>query len=184
MPGAQQNVVKTDCILCINSCGINAYVENGRMVKVEGMAEHGVSEGYICPRGEALVEYLYAPDRLKYPLKKVNGEFQRVSWDEALNEIASRLTEIKAAHGARSIAVYSGSIGTENIELAGFAQRFRGVLGSPNLLSVEGNCFRSRIMARQMTFGSYPIEEPWNARTLIVWGQTQIASGLAASLAT
>jgi len=169
--GAETKVVKTDCILCINSCGINAYVENGRMVKVEGMPEHGVSEGYICPRGEALVEYLYAPDRLKYPMKKVNGEFQRVSWDEALNEIARRLTEIKANHGAKSIAVYNGSIGTENIELAGFAQRFRGVIGTPNLLSVEGNCFRSRIMARQMTFGSYPIEEPWNAKTLVVWGQ-------------
>ena len=171
MAGAETKVVKTDCILCINSCGINAYVENGRMVKVEGMPEHGVSEGYICPRGEALVEYLYAPDRLKYPMKKVNGEFQRVSWDDALNEIARRLTEIKANHGAKSIAVYNGSIGTENIELAGFAQRFRGVIGTPNLLSVEGNCFRSRIMARQMTFGSYPIEEPWNAKTLVVWGQ-------------
>ena len=67
--------------------------------------------------------------------------------------------------------MYTGSLGTENIELAAFAQRFRGVYGTPNLLSVEGNCFRSRIMARQMTFGGYPIEEPWNSRCILVYGQ-------------
>jgi anaerobic selenocysteine-containing dehydrogenase len=103
--------------------------------------------------------------------KKLDGSWQRISWDEALDTIVDKLKEIKEKYGAQALAVYSGSIGTENIELAGFAQRFRGVYGTPNLLSVEGNCFRSRIMARQMTFGSYPIEEPWNAACLIVWGQ-------------
>ncbi len=167
-----QKVIKTDCILCINSCGINAYVEDGKLVKVEGMPEHGVSEGFICPRGEALVDYVYSPERLKYPMKRAaDGSWQRISWDDALNTIVAKLKDIKQKYGAQALAVYSGSIGTENIELAGFAQRFRGVYGTPNLLSVEGNCFRSRIMARQMTFGSYPIEEPWNAACLIVWGQ-------------
>ncbi len=167
-----RKIIKTDCILCINSCGINATVEDGKLIKVEGMPEHGVSEGYICPRGEALVDYVYSPERLQYPLKKkADGGWQRISWDEALDTIAAKLKVIKEKYGAQALAVYSGSIGTENIELAGFAQRFRGVYGTPNLLSVEGNCFRSRIMARQMTFGTYPIEEPWNAQCLIVWGQ-------------
>jgi anaerobic selenocysteine-containing dehydrogenase len=166
-----QKVIKTDCIMCINSCGINAYVEDGKLVKVEGMPEHEVSEGYICPRGEALVEYVYSPHRLKYPMKKVNGEWERITWDEALDTIADELKKIKEKYTAKALAVYSGSIGTENIELAGFAQRFRGVYGTPNLLSVEGNCFRCRIMARQMTFGGYPIEEPWNSKCVIIWGQ-------------
>ena len=166
-----QQIIKTDCIMCINSCGINAYVEDGKLVKVEGMPEHAVSEGYICPRGEALVEYVYSPERLQYPMKKVDGEWQRITWDEALDTIANELKKIKEKYGAKALAVYSGSIGTENIELAGFAQRFRGLYGTPNLLSVEGNCFRSRIMARQMTFGGYPIEEPWNSKCAIIWGQ-------------
>ena len=166
-----QKIIKTDCIMCINSCGINAYVEDGKLVKVEGMPEHAVTEGVICPRGEALVDYVYSPDRLKYPMKKVDGGWERISWDEALDTIAEQLRQIKEKYGAKALAVYSGSIGTENIELAGFAQRFRGVYGTPNLLSVEGNCFRSRIMARQMTFGGYPIEEPWNSKCVIVWGQ-------------
>ena len=171
-----QKIIKTDCILCINSCGINAYVEDGKLVKVEGMVEHPVSEGAICPRGEALVDYVYSPDRLKYPMKKVNGNWERISWDEALDIIAEQLKQIKEKYGAKALAVYNGSIGVENIELAGFAQRFRGVYGTPNLISVEGNCFRSRIMARQMTFGGYPIEEPWNSKCLIIWGQNMDSS--------
>ncbi len=156
-----QQVIKSDCIVCINSCGINAYVEDGKLVKVEGMKEHPVSEGVICPRGEALPEWVYSKDRLQYPMQKKAGKWERISWDDALDTIAAKFKEIKEKYGARGLAVYTGSLGTENIELAAFAQRFRGVYGTPNLLSVEGNCFRSRIMARQMTFGGYPIEEPW-----------------------
>jgi anaerobic selenocysteine-containing dehydrogenase len=164
-------VIKSDCILCINSCGINAYVEDGKLVKVEGMKEHPISEGAICPRGEALPEWVYSKDRLQYPMKKEDGQWVRISWDEALDTIAEKLQEIKDKYGAKALAVYTGSLGTENIELAAYAQRFRGVYGTPNLLSVEGNCFRSRIMARQMTFGGYPIEEPWKSKCIIVYGQ-------------
>ena len=50
--------IKTDCILCVWGCGINAYVEDGRLVKVEGMAEHPLNRGVLCPRGEHLVDYI------------------------------------------------------------------------------------------------------------------------------
>ena len=166
-----QKVIKTDCIMCINSCGINAYVEDGKLVKVEGMPEHPISEGYICPRAKALPEYVYSSERVLHPMRNVNGKWQKISWDKALDIIADKLKEIKEKYGARALAVYSGSIGTENIELAGFAQRFKGVYGTPNLLSVEGNCFRSRIMARQFTFGTQYIEEPWKARCAFIWGR-------------
>jgi anaerobic selenocysteine-containing dehydrogenase len=135
------------------------------------MKEHPISEGALCPRGHALPEWVYSKGRLQYPLKKVNGKFERISWDEALDTTAEKLQEIKDKYGAKGLAVYTGSLGTENIELAAYAQRFRGVYGTPNLLSVEGNCFRSRIMARQMTFGGYPIEEPWKSKCILVYGQ-------------
>lgn len=166
-----QQIIKSDCILCINSCGIDAYVEDGRLVRVEGMKEHPISEGALCPRGKALPEWVYSKERLTHPLQKVDGRWERVSWDHALDTIATKLQEIKDKHGAHALAVYTGSLGTENIELAAYAQRFRGVYGTPNLLSVEGNCFRSRIMARQMTFGGYPIEEPWKSKCIVVFGQ-------------
>lgn len=166
-----EQIIKSDCIVCINSCGIDAHVKDGKLVKVEGMKEHPVSEGVICPRGEALPEWVYSEKRLKYPMKKANKKWERISWDEALDTVAEKFKQIKEKYGAKGLAVYTGSLGTENIELAAFAQRFRGVYGTPNLLSVEGNCFRSRIMARQMTFGGYPIEEPWNSKCVLVIGQ-------------
>jgi len=162
--------IKTDCILCVWGCGINAYVEDGRLVKVEDMPEHPLNQGALCPRGAHLVDYIYSPYRLKYPLKKANGEWRRISWNEALDTIAKELKKIKDNYGARALAIFCGSIGVENLELAAFARRFRGAYGTPNFLSVESNCFRSRILAHQLTFGTFLLEEPDKARCIILWG--------------
>ena len=82
-------VIKSDCIMCINSCGINAYVEDGKLVKVEGMKEHPISLGELCPRGEALPEWVYSKGRLTHPMKKkTDGGWERISWDYALDTIA------------------------------------------------------------------------------------------------
>ncbi|BBO90844.1 hypothetical protein [Desulfosarcina ovata] len=74
-------VIKTDCGLCINCCGINAYVEDGKLIKVEGIEDHWLNKGAICPKGERVPEYVYSANRVKTPLKKVDGKFQSVSWD-------------------------------------------------------------------------------------------------------
>jgi formate dehydrogenase (coenzyme F420) alpha subunit len=163
-------VIKTDCALCVNCCGINAYVSQGKLIKVEGMKEHPVNRGGLCPKGEKLVEYLYAEDRLKYPMKKENGTWKRITWDEALDTIAAKLQEIKKKDGARALAVYCGSVGVEHVEAAFFAQRFRGAYGTPNMLSVESGCFRQRILTRQMTFGRYITEDVESANCIVLWG--------------
>jgi len=134
------------------------------------MAEHPLNQGVLCPRGKALVDYVYSPDRLKYPMKRENGVWKHISWDEALDIIATKLQQVKDKYGARALAIFCGSIGVENYELAAFARRFRGAYGTPNFLSVESNCYRSRILARQLTFGTYLIEEPEKARCVILWG--------------
>ncbi|MBC7345949.1 MAG: molybdopterin-dependent oxidoreductase [Clostridia bacterium] len=162
--------VISDCMLCVWDCGIKAHLEDGRLVKVEGLPEHPVSWGYICPRGEALPDYLYAPNRLLAPRRKIAGRWQEVSWEDALNYCAARLAEIKDKYGARSLAIFCGSVGVENLEVASFARRFKGAFGTPNLLSVENICYRARILARQLTFGRYPLEDPRNARTIVLWG--------------
>jgi anaerobic selenocysteine-containing dehydrogenase len=168
--GLTLELIKTDCILCVWGCGINAYVEDGRLVKVEGMAEHPLNQGVLCPRGRHLVGYIYSPDRLKYPMKKVRGGWKRISWGEALDKIAEKLQQIKDKYGAHALAIFCGSIGVENNELAAFARRFRGAYGTPNFLSVESNCYRSRILAHQLTFGSFLLEEPEKAGCVILWG--------------
>ncbi|MFC1864558.1 molybdopterin-dependent oxidoreductase [Chloroflexota bacterium] len=165
-----ERIIKTDCILCVWGCGINACVEDGKLVKVEGMTEHPLNQGVLCPRGAALVDYVYSPDRLKYPMKKINSGWERISWDEALDIIAGKLQQIKDEYGAHTLAIFCGSIGVENNELAAFARRFRGAYGTPNFLSVESNCYRSRILAHQLTFGTFLIEEPEKAKCILLWG--------------
>jgi anaerobic selenocysteine-containing dehydrogenase len=162
--------IKTDCILCVCGCGINAYVEDGKLVRVEGMAEHPLNEGVLCPKGRHLVDYVYSPDRLKYPVKKAKGGWQRISWDEALDTIARKLKKIKDEYGAHALAIFCGSVGVENNELSTFARRFGGAYGTPNLFSVDSICYVCRILAHRLTFGAFLLEEPEKAECVILWG--------------
>ena len=171
-----ETMIKTVCMLCFQVCGINAYAKDGKLTRVEPMTEHPFSRGVLCSRGLNLIPYVYSPDRILYPMMKKNGKFSRVSWDEALDTIANKLHQIKKDYGAHSLAVSVGSIGAENIEISAFAQRFRGAFGTPNYFSIEAHCFRTRIMARLITFGTYPLEDPDNSDCIILWGHNPDAS--------
>ena len=80
------------------------------------------------------------------------------------------LTKVKEKYGAKSLAIFCGSVGVENIEVAAFAQRFKSAYNTPNLLSVENICYRLRILARQLTFGRYVGEDYRHAECMILWG--------------
>jgi len=172
----------TGCALCYHSCGVEVTVENGRVVEVRGQQSHPLNKGRLCAKGEAMIEHLYHPDRLKYPLKKVNGSWNRISWDQAISEIAARLNELKAKFGPSVLGVFCGSIGVENMEMVGLTHRFKAAFGSPNFFSVESICYRMRIRARQITFGKYPVEE-MNSNLYILWGHNPLASDFPLALA-
>ncbi|MFC2003809.1 molybdopterin-dependent oxidoreductase [Chloroflexota bacterium] len=170
LSSSKTKVIKSGCPMCYMQCGINAYVEDGKLVKVEGMPEHLFSRGYTCPRGEHLSDYVYSPDRLKYPMKKENGNWKRITWDEALDTIANKLQQIKNQYGAHSLALVSGSMTGEVLELGGFIQRFSGAYGTPNYLGIEGICTVTKMKARILTFGIYPREDPEEAKCIVLWG--------------
>ena len=161
--------ILTDCTLCYHSCGCKVTVEDGRAVKVRGMESHPINRGRLCPKGASVLETVYSPDRLKVPLKRGKGGFGEISWDQALDEIAGKLLDLKKKHGPQVLGVFSGSIGVENLEMAGLVQRLKAAFGSPNFFSVESVCYRMRIRVRQMTFGRYPVEE-MDSRLYILWG--------------
>ena len=178
MKNRQNNskIIKTVCMLCFQVCGIDVHVQDNRITRVEGMEEHPCTRGTICQRGKHLPQYVYSPERLKYPIMKKNGSWQRISWDRALDKIAKKLQDIKQEYGPQSVAFSVGSIGAENIEISAFAQRLRAAYGTPNFFSIEAHCFRSRIMARLLTFGTYPLEDPDNSECIILWGHNPDAS--------
>jgi anaerobic selenocysteine-containing dehydrogenase len=180
----EKNIKKafSGCALCYHSCGVEVTVEDGKVVKVQGQESHPVNKGKLCPKGEAMIEHLYHPDRLKYPLKKVNGEFQRISWEQANTEIGAKLNELKEKYGPSVLAFFCGSIGVENLEMISLTHRFKAAFGSPNFFSVESICYRMRIRARQITFGKYPVEE-MDSNLYILWGHNPAASDFPLSLA-
>ncbi len=93
--------IPTFCAMCGPSmgCGIHAIVRDGRFVRVEGMKEAPTNQGRNCPKAHAAPQWVYSPQRLKYPLKRIGqkgeGKFQRIGWDEALDIIAEKLKEQK-----------------------------------------------------------------------------------------
>lgn len=174
--------VATDCTICYHSCGMNVLVEDGKIVKVEGLKDHPLNRGQLCPKGHRAIDLVYHPERLKYPLKKVNGKWERITWDQALTEIATKLLALKKESGPEVLSIFSGSIGVENLEMMELAQRFKGAFGSPNFISVEGICYRMRIRARQITFGKYPVEE-MNTKLYVLWGHNPEESDFPLTLA-
>ncbi len=102
---------QTACILCSRNCGITIEVDEatGRLGRIEGDELHPVSKGYLCQKAARLAHYQDHDDRLEHPLRrKPDGSFVRVSWDEALRDIAARLVAIRERHGGRAFAFYGG----------------------------------------------------------------------------
>ncbi|HPJ68967.1 MAG TPA: molybdopterin-dependent oxidoreductase [Desulfobacteraceae bacterium] len=174
--------VFTDCTLCYHSCGIKVTVDNGKATKVEGLQSHPLNMGKLCPKGEAMLESIYSPNRIKHPMKRINGGWEQITWDQALTEIADKLNQLKADFGPEIFGIFCGSIGVENLEMGGLCQRFRAAVGSPNYFSVESVCYRMRIRTRQITFGKYPTEG-LDSNLYILWGHNPDESDFPLKLA-
>ncbi|MGD8564446.1 MAG: molybdopterin-dependent oxidoreductase, partial [Desulfarculaceae bacterium] len=174
--------VYSGCSLCYHSCGTEITVKDDKIEKVEGQQSHPLNKGYICPKGRATVEHIYHPDRLRHPLKRVGQEFQPISWDQALDEIAAKLGDLKESYGPSALGFFCGSVGVENIEMVALTHRFKAAFGSANYFSVESICYRMRIRCRQMTFGKYPVEE-LDSNLYILWGHNPAESDFPLALA-
>jgi anaerobic selenocysteine-containing dehydrogenase len=166
---AGTNEIYTDCTLCYHSCGTRVTVEDGKAVKIRGLESHPLNKGRLCPKGSRALDVVYSPKRLKGPLKRSNGGFEEISWDQALDEIAEKLTRLKKDFGPQVFGFFCGSIGVENLEMSTLVHLVRSGFGTPNFFSVESICYRMRIRTRQMTFGRYPTEEP-DSNLYILWG--------------
>jgi anaerobic selenocysteine-containing dehydrogenase len=122
-------IYKTGCVLCAQNCGLAVEVENNRIVKVKPDKSNPKSEGYFCRKGMNIAYHQHNADRLKYPLKKVGDGFERISWDQAIEEIAAKLKSIVDQHGSRSFA-YMGGGGQGCHFEAAFGVRLMKGLGS------------------------------------------------------
>ena len=122
-------VHRTGCVLCPQNCGLEVEVENNRIVKVRGDKGNVRSQGYVCRKGLNIANHQHNADRLKYPLKRVNDGFERISWDRAMDEIAAKLKDIVGQYGPKSFA-YMGGGGQGCHFEAAFGVRLMRGLGS------------------------------------------------------
>ncbi len=117
------------CRLCVGGCGLSARVVDGQLIKLDGNPFHPNNQGRLCPKGQAGLQALYDPDRIKMPMRRVEGGWQQVSWDEALAEIAEALSALRdAGHPERFAFLHDGKRGATRDLIARFCQAF----GTPN----------------------------------------------------
>jgi formate dehydrogenase alpha subunit len=130
--GTIPTAVSTTCPFCGCGCSISLEVVDNRIVRAKPGKESSVNRGTICVKGSYGYDFVHSPERLTSPLIKGNNGFEKASWEQALNLVSSKLSQIKNAHGPDSLAVYGSSKCTneENYLL----QRFtRCVLGTNNI---------------------------------------------------
>ncbi len=144
--------ISTFCDICFWKCGAIAYVNDGKLWKVEGNPDDPLSNGRLCPRGTGGVGAHYDPDRLKAPLIRRNnrGEEQwvEVTWDEAMSYIAEKMQKIKASYGPEAVALFSHGIG------GNFFKHTMKAFGTPNISAPSfAQCRGPRDVGFRLTFG-------------------------------
>src|SRR5450759_5728665 len=102
-PGAAVTIHKNICPHCAVGCTVTAEVSNGVWIGQEPSWDSPINRGSHCAKGASTRETVHSDRRLRYPMKLVNGQWTRISWDVAINEIGDKLTEIRAKSGADSV---------------------------------------------------------------------------------
>jgi anaerobic selenocysteine-containing dehydrogenase len=185
----EQQAISGLCGICPAGCGLKIYLEDGRISRVAPLKGHPL--GICCPRGAHSAEIVYSPDRLLYPLKRVGprgeGQFERVSWDEALDTIAAQLKQIAGEYGPQAVCTYTGrgafelSLG-DLLSPAGVRESSTWNLlfpfGSPNTTGVGAICYVAHgIIAPATTYGVWDIDtfaDLENSDLVVVWGDNPV----------
>ncbi len=177
-------IFKTVCSLdCPDQCGLLVHKEQGKIVKIAGDPEHPVTRGNICNKVRHMAERIYDEKRLTHPLKRVgpkgSRQFERISWDEAIETITSRWKALIAEHGPESVLPYSfyGNMG--NINAEGMDRRFFHRMGSSQLerticTAAGGAGFKHTVGG---SIGADP-EDTVHTKLFIFWGINAVSTNM------
>ena len=185
LPGSDTGIEvrKSVCAICdpMTQCGLDLSVRDGRIVKVEGSRENPHNRGSLCSKGAATRQYVYNEDRLLTPLRRTgprgSGEFEAVTWDEALEEVAANLERVKAESGPESAVFYCGY----PKQMRPFVQRLALQYGSPNFCTESSSCFTATMMAFRLLYGQMAGPDMRNARCALVWSSNPFHANTPAS---
>lgn len=164
-------VKRSFCSICepLFHCGLNAYVKDGKVIKVEGVPGYPMSNGMLCTKGISTRQYMYREDRLTTPLRRIgprgSGSFEPITWDEAYEEIGRRLPEIKKTYGAESVVFFSGYAKWYR----SFLQRLAHDFGSPNFGTESSTCHMATVQAWRDLTGRFSVNDTARSGTYILW---------------
>ena len=162
---------------CTGACSIIASAEDGKVIKLRGNKEHDVTAGFLCKNtSRYLKTYFYSPNRVLHPLLKENGEWKKISWDEALDIAASKISQVIEKYGSPAILYYQG-FGARTA-LQAMNRRFFNLLGGVTTTygTVCGGIGHS---AMELDFGVKMSHDPLdhlNSNLIIVWGRNPAAT--------
>ncbi|NLL51480.1 MAG: molybdopterin-dependent oxidoreductase [Peptococcaceae bacterium] len=172
---SNQKSIAANCRFCGYQCALQAEIVNGKVIKVRPDASRFPYDDSIqarCRRWRRVPEVLDHPQRINYPLKRVgergSGKWQRISWEQALDEIADRLQALKQTYGPETLATSIGGPHTTFWPL----HRFMTLFGSPNNMGIGQICWNPGILVNAMTYG-WPIDmelHPDLTECALLWG--------------
>src|SRR5438132_9810597 len=90
----------TTCRECSAACGVLAETRDGRVIKLEGNPDHPLNRGALCARGQAAVQGLYNPDRIRAPMVKEGGAWKTITWDDAITRLSQKIGEVRSRNAA------------------------------------------------------------------------------------
>ena len=160
---------------CPDACSLLVHVDSGKATRLRGNPDHPVTRGFLCGKVARYLDREYSPDRLLHPQRRTGakgeGRFERISWDEALDEIAVRLRDVAAEHGPESILPYSyaGTMGLLNG--SGMDRRFFHRLGASRLdRTICSSAGGAGLMeSLGFRYGTEP-EQFRHSKLIIAWG--------------
>lgn len=171
-------VVKSLCYFCHANCGVLAYVKDGDVIKIEGDPNYS-NQGGLCCRGTSALLHVNHPARINHALKRVGekgaGQWEQIPYDQAIQEVADKLNQIKAESGAEAVASAGGTTRTDDFA----RRRFLNQFGTPNGFHNALLCWIPTFMAETCVAGWSPFETDLGAaKSLIMWGFNPGASTL------
>ncbi|MDD2660980.1 formate dehydrogenase subunit alpha [Rhodoferax sp.] len=153
-------VKRTVCTHCSVGCAVDAVVENGVWVRQEPVFDSPINLGAHCAKGAALREHGHGEFRLRYPMKLVNGKYQRISWDTALNEITAKMQELKKASGPDSVYFIGSS--KHNNEQSYLMRKFVSFWGTNNCDHQARICHSTTVAGVANTWGYGAMTNSYN----------------------
>ncbi|MCP9766346.1 molybdopterin oxidoreductase family protein [Lacihabitans sp. LS3-19] len=167
------------CNLCEAMCGLKITYANNEIIKIEGDQEDAFSRGHICPKANGLKDIYLDPDRLKFPIKKTENGWERISWEAAYEMVVSKTKEIQEKYGRDAVGIYQGNPTIHNLGTTMFAPDFFKLIKTHNMFTATSTDQLPHHFASWLMYGHpmlLPVPDIDHTDYMLIIGGNPLAS--------